>query len=129
MAMGLCVAGREVTDPVSIWRDYARRYPRTISGYDLGPAGEPDTLTVDEILRMRVFNSSISDGEAKELADRAAEPRCPWGEVPPGEGLIRADPDIPRGLFDKAARLYWHFTSDRISRVRIAKVHKALHVK
>lgn len=129
MAMGLCVAGREVTDPVSIWRDYARRYPRTISEYDLGPAGEPDTLTLGEVLRMRVLNSTISDGEAEELADRAAELRCPWGDVPPGEGLIRADPDIPHGLFDKAARLYWHFTSDRISRVRITKVHKALHVK
>lgn len=127
--MGLCVAGREINDPVTLWRDYARRYPRTVLEYDLGPAGKPDTLTLEEILRMRVFDSPISDGEAEELAGRAAERRCPWEDIPPGEGLVRADPDIPRGLFDKAARLYWHFTSDRISRLRIAKVHKALHVK
>jgi Family of unknown function (DUF6308) len=127
--MGLCIAGQTVSDPIAIWRDYDRRYPRAIRDYDFGPAGKPDTLTLGEILRMRVIDSDISDGEAEELADRAAERRCPWDDIPAGADLARADPDLPRGLFDKAARFYWHFTSDRISRPRIAKVHKALHLK
>jgi hypothetical protein len=127
--MGLWIAGRIVDDPMSIWRDYARRYPRTIAEYDLGGHGYPDTITVEEARRTRIMNSRISDSECEELVARAAEPTCPWRNVSRHAELAHANPSVSGGLFDQAAQLYWYFTSRRIVGVRVAKVHKTLHIK
>jgi len=128
--MGLCIAGRTVDDPMPIWRDYARSYPRTIREYDLGVRGHPYCLTADEAWRSRIINSRLTRSECQELAARAAAPSCPWRDVPEDAGLSGADPAAQGGDFDQAARLYWHFTwPERIHGVRVAKVHKVLHIK
>ena len=44
----LTVAGREISDPLQSWHDYAAR-TRTLAGYDLAGAGYPGRLTKDEI--------------------------------------------------------------------------------
>lgn len=127
--MGLCIAGREVTDPMPLWRRYAAEHPDTLMEYDFGGRGSPYGLTIDEILRTRIINSRISDNQCGELAARAAEPECLWFGVPENASLTDAIPDIRGGLFDEAAKLYWYFTQRRIHYVRVAKIHKALHIK
>lgn len=127
--MGLCIAGRTVDDPMPIWRAYARRYPRTIREYDLGGQGDPDQLTAEEAWRSTIINSRLTRRECEELVARAVR-GCPWLDVPQDAELSGADPAMQDESFDKAARLYWHFTwPERTRGVRVAKVHKVLHVK
>lgn len=127
--MGLCIAGREVTDPMSLWRRYAAEHLDTLTEYDFGGRGKPYALTVDEILRTRIINSRMSDSQCGELEARAAEPECPWFSVPENASLAEAIPDVHGELFDEASKLYWYFTQKRIRYVRVAKIHKALHIK
>ena len=127
--MGLCIAGRIVDKPMSMWRDYARQHPQTILEYDLGSRGYPNWITVDEARRTKIINSRISDSQCDDLIARAVEPQCPWTTVPENASLADADPAIRGGLFDEAATLYWYFTKNPIPYVRVAKVHKALHIK
>ena len=127
--MGLCIAGREVTDPISLWRRYAAEHHGTLMEYDFGGRGNPYGLTVDEILRTRIINSRISDSQCGELEARAAEPGCPWFDVPENASLADAIPGVQGGLFDTAVNLYWYFTQKPIRYVRVAKIHKALHIK
>lgn len=128
--MALCIAGQEVDDPIPMWRDYARSYPRTIREYDLGQRGDPGHLTPEEAWRSRVINSRLTGNERDKLVARAAEPDCPWGDVPENADLAAADPTVPGEVFDAAARLYWYFTwPEGIPGVRVAKVHKILHLK
>ena len=127
--MGLRIAGRTVDDPMTIWREYARSRPRTIRDYDRGGRGNPNYLTADEAWRSRIINSRLTRNECQQLAARAAALGCPWRDVPEDASLSGADPALQGGAFDKAARLYWHFTVPRIHGVRVAKVHKVLHIK
>jgi Family of unknown function (DUF6308) len=127
--MGLCIVGRIVDDPMPIWRAYARRYPRTIREYDLSGHGDPDHLTAEEARRSRIINSRLTRRECEELVARAMR-SCPWRDVPQDAELSGADPAMQDEGFDKAARLYWHFTwPERIRGVGVAKVHKVLHIK
>lgn len=128
--MGLYIAGSIVDDPRPIWRAYAAKYPRTIREYDMGGRGVSGQLTAGEAWRSRLINSRLTRRECNELVARAAEPGCPWHDVPADADLADADPGIPAGRFGKAAALYWHFTyPERIHGVAVAKVHKVLHLK
>jgi hypothetical protein len=72
----------------------------------------------------------MSRRERDELVRRAAEPDCPWDDVKGVADLADADPAVTGGEFDHAADLYWFFTSpERLRGVRVAKLHKVLHVK
>jgi hypothetical protein len=127
--MGLCVAGRVVDDPMSIWREYARKHDRTVLDYDFGGRGCPYRVTIEEARRIKIIEPRISDTECERIVARAAEPKCPWRNVHHDDDLARADPNISGGLFDKAAELYWYFTARRIKGVRVTRTHKALHIK
>jgi hypothetical protein len=128
--MGLRIAGATVDDPMSIWHAYGRLYGGTIHGYDLRQPGDPNVLTADEAWRSRVIGSRMTGRERDELVRRGAEPDCPWGEVGADADLADADPATTGGDFDHAASLYWYFTyPDRIRGVRVAKLHKVLHIK
>src|ERR1700733_3641684 len=126
--MSLHVAANVVEDPMSMWRIYAHNYGRTIRHYDLAVPGDPDVLTADEAWRSRLIHSRLTYQERDQMVERAAD--APWVGVPADADLIDADPTTPRGLFAKAADLYWTFTwPERIHGVRVAKIHKVLHVK
>lgn len=127
--MNLTVAGQPIDDPMPIWREYASRHPRTILEYDMGDPGDPNQVTWDEIRRTRIIGSRISNRQSEALIERAREPSCPWLAVPQNASLADADPALPDGLFDQAAKLYWHFTVSPIPGVRTAKAHKTLHIK
>lgn len=128
--MGLCIAGTQIDDPISVWREYAHARPQTIREYDLCDHGDPDHVTCAESWRSRIINSRLTKDECEQFVSRAAEPDCPWRGVPADSDLYHADPAVPGGLFDKAAELYWYFTWPvRIDGVRVAKVHKILHIK
>jgi hypothetical protein len=128
--MALCIAGTTVDDPMPIWRPYALLYAGTIRGYDLRPLGDPNVLKPEEAWCSRIIGSRMSRRERDELVRRAAEPDCPWGDVRGGADLADADPAATGGDFDHAADLYWYFTSpERLRGVRVAKLHKVLHVK
>ena len=128
--MALRIAGATVDDPMPIWRAYARLYAGTIRGYDLRRPEDPNVLTPDEAWCSRIIGSRMTRSERDELVRRAAEPGCPWGDVRADADLADADPVAAGGDFDHAADLYWYFTSpDRIRGVRVAKLHKVLHVK
>lgn len=124
--MALTVAGREISDPLVIWHDYAAR-TRTLLSYDLAGTGDPGRLTRDEIWRTRIVSSRISHAECARLLDRAAT--APWQGVPVSSDLADADPTRRGGLFDSAAALYWHFIIPREPGLGRAKIHKMLHVK
>ena len=128
--MTLRIAGAAIHDPMPIWRAYACLYSRTIRGYDLRQQDDPNVLTADDAWCSRIITSRLTRRERDEIVSRAAEPGCPWGAVRYDADLADADPAAPGGDFDSAAKLYWHFTSpDRIRGVRVAKIHKILHVK
>ena len=124
--MVLTVAGREISDPLQSWHDYAAR-TRTLAGYDLAGAGYPGRLTKDEIWRTRILSSRISHAECARLLERATT--APWQRVPANSDLADADPVQRDGLFDSAAALYWHFIIPRERGLGPAKIHKMLHVK
>jgi hypothetical protein len=128
--MTLRIAGATVDDPMSIWQAYAGLYAGTVLGYDLRRPGDPNVLTPDDAWSSRIIGSRLTSRERDELVSRAAEPGCPWRDVREDADLAEADPGAVGGDFDSAADLYWYFTSpDRIRGVRVAKVHKVLHVK
>ena len=117
-----------VSDPMPLWRRYARDYPRTIYVYDLCASGDPDVLTETEAWRSRIINSRLTHVECGQVVQRALS--APWARVPASADLADADPSVPDGLFAGMARLYWSFTwPERISGVAVAKVHKILHPK
>jgi hypothetical protein len=82
-----------------------------------------------EAWRSRNIGSRLTLAERDALVKRAGEPGCPWDAVPAGADLADASPEVPDGLFARAAELYWHFTCPRMDGVRVAKVHKVLHIK
>jgi hypothetical protein len=126
--MSVHVAGDVVEDPMAMWRKYAHNYGRTIRHYDLAVPGDLDVLTAEEAWRSRFIHSRLTYQERDEIVDRATDAR--WASVPAGADLSDADPTSPGGLFSKAADLYWTFTwPERIRGVRVAKVHKILHLK
>src|SRR5579859_7515016 len=106
--MSLNVANTIIDDPMPIWHDYARRYPRTIREYDLGGRGAPNHLTADEAWRTRIINSRLTRSECEELVARAAEAGRLWHGIPDDARLLDADPAAQGEGFDKAAELYWH---------------------
>jgi hypothetical protein len=124
----LRVSRQLVSDPLQMWRLYARSYPRTIREYDFGAPGDPNLLTGAEAWRSRIINSRLSRSECDQVVSRALS--APWDSVPVWADLAHADPGEPGGLFVDAARLYWSFTwPERITGVSVAKVHKILHLK
>jgi hypothetical protein len=126
--MSLRICQHIVQDPMSLWRAYAQRHPRTIREYDLGDPGNPGVLTAPEAWRSRIINSHLTYVQRDKLIQRAKD--APWADVPADADLVDADPVAPDGLFGNATRLYWTFTwPDRIHGVRAAKVHKVLHIK
>ncbi len=128
--MALRIAGATVDDPMSIWRAYARLYSGTVRGYDLRRPGYPNVLTPEDAWCSRIIGSRLTRRERDEIVSRAAQPGCPWGEVREDANLADADPAAVGGEFESATELYWYFTSpERIRGVRVAKVHKVLHIK
>jgi len=126
--MLLRVGGREIENPMVIWREYARNYPRTIREYDFGDPGDPNVLTAKEAWRSRIIHSRLSSRECDDVVSRAKE--APWTGVPADADLGAADPTQAGGSFAAAAGLYWFFTwPERISGVGPAKMHKILHLK
>ena len=111
---------------MEIWQGYASR-TRTLREYDLASSGNPAILTEAEVARTRIIRSRISRKECAHLLERAAD--APWSCVGSEAGLASADPAGRGGLFDKAAALYWHFTTPREKGIGPAKIHKVLHVK
>jgi hypothetical protein len=127
-AISLRISEHVVSDPMPLWRRYARKYPRTICEYDLCAAGDPDVLTETEAWRSRIINSRLTHVECVRVVQLALS--APWALVPAVADLADADPSVPGGLFADMARLYWFFTwPERISGVAVAKVHKILHPK
>lgn len=128
--MALRIADVTVDNPMPIWHAYARLYGGTIRGYDLRSPGDPNALTPDEAWCSRIIGSRMTRREQDEIVRRASEHSCPWSDVRADADLADADPAVTGGDFDHAAELYWYFTSpDRIPGVRVAKLHKVLHVK
>jgi hypothetical protein len=104
----LRVSQQLVSDPLAMWRQYARNYPRTIRDYDFGAPGDPNLLTEAEAWRSRIINSRLTRSECDQVVRRALS--APWASVPVGADLADADPSERDGLFADAARLYWSFT-------------------
>lgn len=122
------IGGHDVPDPMKIFRAYARQHPKTLREYDLADMGDSNILTVPEAWRTRFIGSRITRAECDKLADLAAS--APWTTVPAAADLINADPAVSNGVFERAARMYWHFTGPaRPWGIRVAKIHKALHAK
>jgi len=124
----LRISQQLVDDPLAMWRQYARDYPRTIRDYDFGAPGDPNLLTEAEAWRSRIINSRLTRSECGQVVQRALS--APWVSVPADADLTAADPFEPGGLFADAAQLYWSFTwPERIPGVSVAKVHKVLYLK
>src|SRR5579864_5192570 len=98
MIVALTIAGRVIDDPLSIWRNYARR-TRTLSIYDLADVGDPAILTEGDVIRTRIIASRISRKECEHLVKRASD--AAWEGVSVGADLACADPVHRDGLFDK----------------------------
>lgn len=122
------IACHDIADPLTIWTRYARRYAKTLRDYDLAETGDPNLLTTAEAWRTRKIGSRITRSECDQLELRALA--APWRAIPAAADLADADPADYDGLFAQATELYWHFTwPERTRGVRVAKVHKVLHLK
>src|SRR5260370_36748795 len=99
--MGLHVAGRDIDDPMAMWRAYASDYPRTIRCYDLAPQGDPGILTPEEAWRSRIINSRLTASERNALGERAKP--APWARVPPDPGLAPAGTPRRAAIFTAPA--------------------------
>lgn len=108
MVVALIIAGRVVDDPMEIWLGYASR-TRTLREYDRAGSGDPAILTEAEVARTRIVASRVTWKECTRLLKRAAD--APWSSVGKAADLASADPARRDELFDKAAALYWHFTT------------------
>jgi hypothetical protein len=73
--MPLRIGGHVIDDPMPLWCRYARDYPRTIRGYDLGDPGDPAALTEAEAWRSRIINSRLTRREQDQVVKRAAAAR------------------------------------------------------
>jgi hypothetical protein len=106
--VGLTTAGRHIDNALEIWQSYANRH-QTLHGCDLTGTGEPTILTKTEVVRTRIIASRISNDECARLLRRTAD--APWRCLSADADLADADPIQRGGVFDKAASLYWHFTT------------------
>jgi hypothetical protein len=122
------IACHDVDNPMVFWREYARQHWKTLRDYDRADAGQPNVLTAREALLTQVIKSRLTLREAEELERSAVG--APWGGVSVAAALTDADPEVPDGLFAAGAALYWHFLwPERPRGIRVAKVHKVLHLK
>lgn len=70
------IAGQIVRDPYDRLVRYAKQYPETLLRYDLGPPGDPNRITTDDVARTRVIKSRIARTECEQLilaSDEAAD--------------------------------------------------------
>jgi len=104
---------------------YAQKHARTLVRYDGGGAGDPGSLSRDEVLRTEIIKSRISFEEADWFVARAVD--APWPDVPADATLADADPAATGGLYDAMDRLYRHFAGR--PQVNAAKISKVLHLK
>ena len=127
MTIELRVAGRVVTDAVGELTEYGVRHHRTVARYDLGGVGDPDVLTLDEVVRTRIIASRISAAQAEWFVARAET--APWSAVPVDADLADADPMADGGLYAAGIGLDDHFRAAAPRGVGVAKIHKVLHLK
>ena len=123
--VSLTIAGHTI-DPMPIWTDYAAR-SHTLDGYDLAGVGDPNILTAGEAWRTRIVASRLSRDEQSLVVARALD--APWSTVAADADLADADPQKRGGLFDRAAKLYWSFSTSHERGIGVAKIHKILHLK
>lgn len=123
----LHIAGSHFTDGWNRLVCYATGRTKTLRQYDLADRGDPNTLTVDEVVRTRIISSRISDLERVWFVERAT--RAPWADVPAGADLRDANPAVEAGDYDRAVALYDAFCIERRRGVHHAKISKVLHFK
>ncbi|WBB47432.1 DUF6308 family protein [Verrucosispora sp. WMMA2044] len=116
-------------DPLRRVVDYVKQRGRTIRQYDLTGEGDPDLLTLEDVVRTRIIRSRISNEERDWLVARAAEGQELWSVVAPDARLADADPAEVGLLYDRALALFKHFHDQRPSGLATGKISKVLHLK
>lgn len=123
--MSLRVAGREVSEPMSVWADYARHQGSTVGKYDLPGPGRPDLLTEEEVWRSRAIVSHVTHVEKQEFP---AVWQAAGGPSLPADAHIRdADPVERGGMYDHVLQVVEAFVARK--GVRWTKAVKVLHIK
>jgi hypothetical protein len=92
--MALTIGGRVIDDPLSTWRNYARR-TRILHKYDLADPGDPAILTEGDVARTRIIASRITREECERLLKRAND--APWDCVGARADLISQGRPCPPG--------------------------------
>lgn len=126
MTTQLTVAGRTVPDPISVFEEYARRYRRTLAGYDQAGQSPPNEITLSDVAATRVIASRISFQQSQQILSRAKENRCLLEAIPVDAQMQDADPAENGGLYDAMSALYLVLQGPGI---RDSKVSKVLHLK
>jgi len=88
---------------------YQNKTKNTVDRYDFPGPGDPDELTMAEVVRTRVVKSRISDAEADWFVETAK--KVPW--PPPQAELRYADPAVRGGLYDDMNACYQYFWDKR----------------
>ncbi|MHA7134221.1 DUF6308 family protein [Oerskovia turbata] len=127
MQLRLALGRTVVADAFTELSRYGRRHHATVATYDLGGAGDPLTLTGQEVARTRIIASRISNDQSAWFVERARA--APWGDVPADASLVDADPGERDGLYAAAVALHEHFRTAAPAGVAVAKLHKVLHLK
>ncbi|WP_305787023.1 DUF6308 family protein [Symbioplanes lichenis] len=122
----ISVAGHTVPDPVARFAAYARRNDKTVRVYDLGPTGDPDVITADEIRRTLVIHSRIGGQQPGHFLQAGAQTQPLLAAIPARAHLREADPAGDGGLYDQALAVHELLLAPRI---RTSKVSKVLHLK
>lgn len=125
----IVAAGAEEPDPLGRVVKYVTQFGGTVRKYDLADRGDPDVLSLEEVVRTRIIKSRISNRECDWLVSTAAEGQGLWSAVAPDARLADADPGEVGVLYDKALSLFNHFYDQRPRGLSRGKISKVLHVK
>lgn len=109
---------------------FAQDEPATLAFYDLGGKGvcaPSDGVDLVDIGRMTLMNPQLYGDDVALLLLKGRT--APWSEIKHGERLEDAIPNSenPNSLFQRALRLYQHFTS--LHNIKDGKASKLLHMK
>jgi hypothetical protein len=124
-AISLSVGGQFVGDAFHVARQYVQQNAQALVAFD-GQAGTSEAITPEIVAATRVVNSRISKAEADWLVEQGST--APWHLLGPEEKLLDADPTVGNGAYDRASRLWAHFSAAAPEGVSVGKLSKVLYL-
>lgn len=126
MTMMISLAGRPITDPLSVLNTYAGSNCSALRKFDGARSADPWVLVEEEVRATRAIHSRISNAQIKGVVERSRTLEHLWRAIPVDADLVDADPQVRGGLYDLADELFRGLRGDGVGD---SKVSKIVHLK